>query len=183
MTEKIFLNQIHKRLSIISVGASALRNQGSSGIIKIAREYFYEININEFINSLDNEDVYNNFLDKHTTNLVSKFPENGKSWGGARKGINLFLREVVYNKFFSDYYQLPTQYNEFNQKIKFLEVPLDKDVATGIYEETELVLPRWNSIKDLTPNLSKQYQIAALKIAAKGNFAKVNLDLKYWRRE
>ena len=183
MKEKAFLDQIHKRLSIISVGASALRNQGASGIIKIAREYFYTIDIDEFINSLDNEDIYSNFLNKHTGMLVSNFPEDGKSWGGARKGLNLFLREIVYNKFFSNYYALSTQFNEFNQKIKFLEVPLDKDVATGIYAESEVNLPKWNSIKSLTPDVSKQYQIAAQGIAKKENFAKVNLDLRYWRKE
>ncbi|MDH6253378.1 hypothetical protein M2347_003105 [Chryseobacterium sp. H1D6B] len=40
MKESEFLLQIHKRISIISFGASALRNQGASGIIKIARDYF-----------------------------------------------------------------------------------------------------------------------------------------------
>lgn len=182
MNEKTFLNSVRKRLSIISVGASALRNQGASGIIKIAREYFYAIDIDEFINSLDNEDIYSNFLNKHTDILVLNFPENGKSWGGARKGLNLFLREIVYNKFFSDYYKLPTQYNEFNQKIKFLEVPLDKDVATGIFAESAMGLPKWASIKSLSPHISKVYQNAAQIIAQEENFARVNLDLRYWRK-
>lgn len=183
MREKAFLNIIHKRLSIISVGASALRNQGASGIIKIAREYFYTIDIEEFMCCLDSKEVFCNFLDKHTDNLVANFPESGRSWGGARKGLNLFLREIVYNKFFSDYYGLPTQFIEFNEKVKFLEVPLDKDVATGIFSESEVKLPKWTSIKSLTPNISKEYQNAAQVIAQKEGFAKVNLDLRCWRKE
>lgn len=183
MIEKAFLNQIHKRLSIISVGASALRNQGSPGLISVAREYFYNIDVDEFMSTLTNESMYNNFLEYHTDILVSKFPENGKSWGGARKGLNLFLREIVYNKFFSDHYGLPTHYNQFNEKIRFMEVPLDKDVATGIYGETGMDLPKWISIKSLNPDISRQYQHAALEIAQRENHARVSLDLRYWRRE
>ncbi len=183
MKENAFLNIIHKRLSIISVGASALRNQGASGIIKIAREYFYTIDIEEFMSCIDSKDVYSKFLNKHTDNLVSIFPENGRSWGGARKGLNLFFREVVYNKFFSDYFGLPTRITEFNEKVKFLEVPLDRDVATGIYSESEVTLPKWKSIKSLTPTISEEYQIVAQIIAEKENYAKVNLDLRYWRKE
>ncbi len=183
MTESNFLDSIHRRLLIISVGASALRNQGAPGIIKVARDYFYNIDIDKFINSLDEEGIFIEFLNYHTDTLLSYFPENCTSWGAARKGLNLFLREVVYNKFFSDYYRLPTNLDDFNEKIKFLEVPLDKDVATGIYNEKEIILPKWISIKTVTPNISEQYQSAAEILAKKENIAKLNLDLKYWRRE
>jgi hypothetical protein len=182
MTEKEFLKYIHKRLSTISVGASALRNQGASGIIKTARNYFYEIKIDDFIATIDNGNDYKKFLNTHTEKLVSKFPKEARSWGAARKGLNLFFREIVYNKFFSDYYKLPIEFTKFNDKIKYLEVPLDKDVATGIYNDTELNIPKWKSIKKLDLDLSEKYQNAAQEISKKINIAKVNLDLKYWRK-
>ncbi|SIS46978.1 hypothetical protein SAMN05421789_101411 [Kaistella chaponensis] len=181
MKQSEFLLQIHKRISIISVGASALRNQGASGIIKIARDYLYQIDINEFVNALETESSYKLFLNVHTKRLISNFPENGKSWGAARKGLNLFFREIVYNKFFSDQYNFPKDLLEFNKKFNFLEVPLDRDVALGIYNETDMILPKWKSIKTLTQDISDLYQGAAHKIAKKEKTAKVNLDLKYWR--
>jgi hypothetical protein len=181
MKESEFLRQIHKRISIISVGASALRNQGASGIIKIARDYFYQININEFVDALETESYYKLFLNEHTENLISNFPENGKSWGAARKGLNLFFREIIYNKFFSDRYGFPKDFFEFNKKFKFLEVPLDRDVALGIYYETDMLLPKWRSIKTLAQEGSDLYQKAAQKIAENEKTARVNLDLKYWR--
>lgn len=149
--EKIFLDKIHKRLSIVSVGASALRNQGSSGIVKIARNYFYTISIDEFISSVNNQDIYILFLNSHTNNLLKKFPKEAQSWGAARKGLNLFFREIIYNKFFSDFYNLPKEIDGFNETFKFLEVPLDLDVATGIYNNRINDLPKWTSIKRLTP--------------------------------
>jgi len=182
MKESEFLLQIHKRISIISVGASALRNQGASGIIKIARDYFYQININEFVNALETESSYNLFLNEHTESLIFSFPENGKSWGAARKGLNLFFREIAYNKFFSDFYDFPRNLAEFNKKFNFLEVPLDRDVALGIFNETDMILPKWKSIKTLTQESSDLYQVAANKIAQNEKIARVNLDLKYWRK-
>lgn len=181
MKESAFLLQIHKRISIISIGASALRNQGASGIIKIARDYFFQIDIDEFVSALETKSTYNLFLNEHTENLISNFPENGKSWGAARKGLNLFFREIAYNKFFSDYYDFPRDFVEFNEKFNFLEVPLDRDVALGIYNETDMNLPKWKSIKTLNQKSSDLYQVAANKIAESEKTARVNLDLKYWR--
>lgn len=181
MKDSTFLLQIHKRISIISVGASALRNQGASGIIKIARDYFFQIDIDEFVRALETKCTYNLFLNEHTEGLISNFPENGKSWGAARKGLNLFFREIAYNKFFSDYYDFPRDFVEFNEKFNFLEVPLDRDVALSIYNETDMILPKWKSIKTLTQESSDLYQVAANKIAESEKTARVNLDLKYWR--
>jgi len=56
---------------------------------------------------LETESYYKLFLNEHTKNLISNFPEKGKSWGAARKGLNLFFREIIYKKFFSDQYEFP----------------------------------------------------------------------------
>lgn len=183
MEQNEFLNKIHKRLSIVSVGASALRNQGASGIVEIARTYFYEsIVIAEFFDSLTTANKFIIFLDFHTEKLLQKFPVNGKSWGAARKGLNLFFRELVYNKFISDYYKLPTEINEFNKIIRHLEVPLDLDVATGIYKASNATIPKWKSIKELQRNKSEIYQKLALEIAENKQIARIHLDLLFWRQ-
>lgn len=187
MTEREFLKRNHRRIAQISVGASALRNQGASGIVEIARDYFYtSIPINTFFSKMKSHVAYREFLHFHTIELLQQFPKGGKSWGAARKGLNLFLRDIVYNKFFSDYYKLPTDYKGFNETIKHLEVPLDRDVAKGIQmvmkEKAKLPMLQWKSIKGLQPGVSDSYQLEALHIAERLKTARVNLDLKYWRQ-
>jgi hypothetical protein len=183
MTQNDFIDKIHKRLSIVSVGASALRNQGASGIVDIARDYFYQsISLDDYIGKLSNPDRFAKFLDDHTQKLLKVFPADGKSWGAARKGLNLFFREAVYNKFISDHYKLPTDLTVFNKLIRQLEVPLDFDVATGIYKDKNGTIPKWISIKKLTKDVSDIYQKEALAIADSKKVARVHLDLIYWRQ-
>ena len=58
---------------------------------------FFNIDIDEFINALEIENIYNNFSDKHTKNLVSNFPENAKSWVGARKKFKFVFKRSLRN--------------------------------------------------------------------------------------
>lgn len=182
MTEQQFYQLLHRRLSQIAVGASAIRNQGSSGLIKILRQYFEtKIELDIFIESLVEETKYSDFLNEHTSKILLLFPDKAQSWGAARKGLNLFLREIVYSNFFSHRFSLPDNFEQFNQVVKFMEVPLDKDVANGLISDSNGQLPRWVNIKNLTHTLSDIYQNQAAIIAEKENVARVNLDLKYWR--
>lgn len=182
MTEQKFFQLLHRRLSQISVGASAIRNQGAGGLIDTLRNYFEtNIDLEEFITYLPTQNLFNDFLNQHTVNILTSFPDNAQSWGAARKGLNLFFREIVYSKFFSHRFSLPDNFNEFNLLIQYLEVPLDREVANGISADTNQQLPRWTGIRHLTPQISEQYQNQARIIATQENIAKVNLDLKYWR--
>jgi len=182
MNQNKLIKQVHRRIAQVSVGSSAIRNQGSGGLIKICHDYFEKsIDLKEFGAKIRNNG-YPEYLDNCTHQLLSLFPEEGKSWGAARKGLNLFFREVVYNKYLADYLNIPNEYSENLERIKQLEVPLDKDVATGlikIYDE----LPKWKSIKVLQPEESKLYQKFALIYAERQNIARVHLDLEFWRKE
>lgn len=182
MTEQQFYQLLHRRLSQIAIGASAIRNQGSGGLIKILRHYFEtKVNLEHFIKSLLDEIEYRRFLDEHTSQVLTLFPDTAQSWGAARKGLNLFLREIIYSKFFSHHFSLPDNFAEFNRLVKFMEVPLDKYVADGLISDSNGQLPKWINIKHLTPSLSETYQSQAFIIATQENVARVNLDLKYWR--
>lgn len=182
LTETEFLDNVRRRLAIVSVGASTLRNQGAAGIVDKARDYFTDkIKIADFFTVLPDPAAFDNYLDLHTANLVLTFAEGGQSWGAARKGLNLFFREVVYNRFLADHYKLPANFADYNYAIKNLEVPLDKGVGTNIQSQKPY-LPIWVSIKLLQKPISDQYQRAAQELADKDNIAKVHLDLKYWRQ-
>lgn len=151
-------------------------------MIKILRDYFeYEIDLSQFISALKDKIIYENFLNDHTQEILRRFADRSQSWGAARKGLNLFLREVVYNKFMAEKFLLPIDFIEFNDFIKSMEVPLDRDVANGLIYDSRGVLPKWTSIKDINEERSILFQNTAYEIAKNKNIARVNLDLIYWR--
>lgn len=182
MEKDEFLRQVHRRVAQTSVGPSAIRNQGASGLITISRSYFEKnINLSEFREKLI-KDSYIDYLDKLTTDLRNRFPDGGKSWGAARKGLNLFFRDVVYNKYLADSLNIPTDYKENLKALRYLEVPLDRDVATGL-NKTFGDLPKWRTIKELNEKQSKLFQDRALIYADNKGIARVHLDLEFWRND
>ena len=188
MKQEEFIKNIHRRLASIAVGGSALRNQGASGLVSTARNYFEKsIFLEEFFKNLQSENEFQDYLNKHTCILKMEFPEGAQNWGASRKSLNLFFRELVYNKFIYEYYKIPIGLNDFNKVIRHLEVPLDLDVSTGIFKDFKILelnnnLKKWKSIKELTFDTSSLYQNAALKIADDKKIARVHLDLIYWRQ-
>ena len=182
MKHKDFILNIHKRLAEISIGASSLRNQGAPKVIEISRNYMINnIKLSKLFERLADEEMFLKFLNYHTGKLKNKYPEKGKNWGTARKALNLFFREVVYNKFLSDKFGLSKNLKKYNLNIRNLEVPLDDDVAKGISNDSKKALPKWETIKNLTSKFSKKYQKEAKEIAKYKGIARIHLDLLYWR--
>lgn len=182
MKQNTFLDKNRKRLSTVCVGPSTLRGQGGQ-ILQVSRNYFYTISLNDFFKNLPHPDKFNRFLDKHTDALLQEFRKNGcNSFGAARKGLNLYFRDVVYNKFISDYYNLPKDLNDLNDTIKHLEVPLDSFVGNGIYNNAESLVPKWKTIIGLTKAQSDIFQNAALTIAKRNKISRVHLDLLFWNQ-
>lgn len=182
MTQDDFYTKLQRRIAQMAVGTSSLRNQGGSGLIKICRDYFEQkIELDEFFEVLPDETKFIEFLNNHTNELVKLFPETAKSWGAARKGLNLFLRDIAYNKYFADKYKIPSALKSNNEALKNLEVPLDKDVATGLEKHYDTSLPKWKGIKHLKPDDSKIFQQKAQELGKKKSIARVHLDLEFWR--
>jgi hypothetical protein len=160
--EKNFIDQVRKRIAEISVGSSAIRNQGGPGLIKISRRFFYKkIDLKEFRRELPKK-TYTDYLDRLTKELVTRYPSGAKSWGAARKGLNLYFREVAYNHYLANHLKLSVDYQQNLKILKNLEVPLDKDVATGLIEKCK-GLPEWISIKKLK-NSSKKLKNMLTKL-------------------
>lgn len=172
---KAFLRTIHNRTAEAAVGPSALRNQGASGVIRVAREYFKRMDLRKF--SVSNERDFVRKLDTACDELRKKFPKGARNWGAARKALNLFLRDALYNTFLCKHYHL--------EKIEpWLEIPLDQYVAAGIHEDYYGDdLPKWDGIKHLTPENSMAFQRAAKFVAQGKGIARIHLDLLYWRTE
>jgi len=173
MNKKQLLKLFQHRVSELAVGSSALRNQGAKEVIKISRVYFDSLNLTSFVKQ--NEIDFKKRLNSATKRLVNRLPEGAKNWGTARKALNLFLRDVLYNSYLSKNYS-------FRKIEKYLEVPLDSFVIKGIKNDSKgNSLPKWKGIKYLKSEDSKIFQSKAKEIAKGKEIAKVHLDLLYWR--
>ena len=178
---KDIISAMHRRIAQVAIGSSSLRNQGAPGVVECCREYMYEqIDLKLFVRALAKEKTFQRWLDKHTIALVAKLPKHAKRWGAARKAINLFLRDVCYNTLLAQHIGLPNNVLPFNKAIQWLELPLDKDVAKGLRKEYS-TLPKWPGIRYVKPEISEEYQTAALDWAKKQRTARVHLDLALWR--
>ena len=185
MEKAEFYKILHRRIAQTTISAQAMRKQGPPKMVEVCRHYLeMEISIEEFFECLPDEELYLKFLDRHTDRLRKSFPLGGRqNWGAARKAINLFLREIVYNNYFAILYKLPVSYHRNNLHIRNLEVPLDSHVAKGIIKDAKKTDLKWISIKSLDKNKSTTFQAQAQAIAKKENIARIYLDIKYWRSE
>jgi hypothetical protein len=121
-------------------------------------------------------------LDYHTERLQRAFPYKCRgNFGAARKTLNLFFREIIYNKYLSDRFNLPKEYKKNVEVIRWLEVPLDSHVALGIKRDYPELPLKWRSIKRLRAEESDLYQKCALEIADEMGTARIHLDILYWR--
>jgi hypothetical protein len=173
-----FLRLLQDNAAEISVGPSSLRNQGAKGVLAATRLFFKEIDL-AAVGTLGSRE-WSEWLDRETDRLRLSFPRGAqKSWGGARKALNLFVRTCLYNSYLSKAYGL--------QRIEpFLEIPLDKDVALGLAREAAKrghELRRFQTIKGLLKADSEAYQAFATKLARELGLRRVHLDLVFWRRE
>jgi hypothetical protein len=167
------LQLIQEWIAKTSITASSLRNQGSAGVHSVAREYLARLPLSE-LKGMDARG-FEEFLDSHTARLTRQLPENARHWGAARKALNLFLRDALYNSYLCAAYDL--------QRCEcFMEIPLDSQVAQALRKRRGASpLPRWPGIKHLTPQVSEEYQSRAAEIAAEYGSAKVHLDIVFWR--
>jgi hypothetical protein len=171
-----FLEILKFRLAEIAVGPSALRNQGAPGVIAAARCFLKVLDLGSFV--VSEESDFLSRLDEETTALQAVLPAGTQHWGGARKALNLFLRDALYCSDMASHYRL--------QAIRtWLEVPLDRYVAQGLrrYQHLSADLPRWVGIKHLRPQESCQYQRVASAVAREEGVARVDLDVIFWRAE
>jgi len=170
-----FLTSVQRFVAITAVGASALRNQGGSGVIEAAHHFLLDCDLAEFVRPTEEE--FKTELDKQTVSLQQAFPEGTRHWGAARKALNIFLRDALYNRFLAEKYKLPSIEN-------WLEVPLDSRVAGRLIEEDqERNLPPWPGLKRLTPSISAQFQSFAGGKAKERTLARVHLDVYLWPKE
>jgi hypothetical protein len=183
MTTDEFYKHLQRRLAQTTIGAPALRGQGG-GLVAICRTYCeHRIQPEIFFRCLKSEPLFKGFLNRHTHQLMRKFPQECRdNFGAARKALNLFFRELAYNKYFCDYYHLSADPPKNHCELAWLEIPLDSHVASAIHERFPNLPLRWNSIRRLTKRQNKIYQEHAQFIALSEGVARIHLDMVFWRR-
>src|SRR5262249_19224548 len=82
---------------------------------------------------------FHDALDEETLKLKRRI----RSWGLARKVLNIFLRGCLYNAYLREHYHL-------DRAEPWFEIPLDKIVAVRLQEACKRFdganLPRWHTV-------------------------------------
>ncbi|MBI4680926.1 MAG: hypothetical protein HY753_06920 [Nitrospirae bacterium] len=172
MDRNDFIPNMQKFTSISAVGVSALRGQGV-GVLKKTQEYLGELDLSILKDINTHEDIIS-WLDKQTEKILDCMPLMNRPWGAARKALNLFLRDCLYNKYLCQEYKMERLEN-------WLEIPLDSLVAKGLREKAEKgLLPKWPGLKHLKKKISDQYQDIAQSFADINEIARVHMDVALW---
>ncbi len=174
-----FENDLLLNLTRRAVGTSAMRNQGAKGLIESIQSFLAAIPLTK-LSALRTELDFVKWLEQQTVDLKDEYNEKyGLEWGTARKALNLWLRDIVYNHHLRAKYHL--------QKLEpWLEVPLDSHTGKFIRERTGPKPERWTTVKGLQPDVSRTYQNSAKEIVTRKEYSylkhRVHLDLIAWRK-
>ena len=170
-----FYKDMQRYIAVTTIGPSSLRNQGSVGVIKAAQGYLAKIDLEGFC--AKDERTFLNALDAATEDLRRKLPRGAQNWGAARKGCNLFLRDICYNRYLCKRYRL-------EKSEEWMELPLDGLVANALKRVGPRGgLPQWPGLNRLTPEISAKYQRFAKVVAAEQGISRVHLDMRLWTSE
>jgi len=173
--DKEILKLMQRYVANIAISGSTLRNQGAEGVAKTARAFLAELDLSVFCRIEPHQ--YSEQLDNWTEELKKRLPEGARSWGTARKALNVFLVQVFMNKYFAKEYGL-TKFSDV------LETPLDSQATSKLRKLAGRgQLPRWDSIKRLKSKDSLRYQEFASVYAKKQGISRACIDIMLWRVE
>ena len=174
-----FIQLIQYKVAISSISINSVRNYGK-GVLKIIHDFLKNLNLKEIPKSKEDFVVWLNKTTDELCSELNKYSEldryKTEFWGLARKALNLFLRDVFYNRYLYEKFSLA--------RLEYwLEIPLDNIVAKRLYKESKLLekfLPKWCSLISLNSETNKAYQDFAQILAQKLGIARVHLDLYFW---
>lgn len=171
------LSLYQERLSRITVTSSSARGQ-PVGTIVAAQNYLSRVDLST-LGKLNDSADFETVLGQWTTSLCRRLET--KSWGHARKFLNIFLYMC------SRDFEIRKQYR-LNRFDKVLEIPLDRHVAEGLVAFERCVAHggrtklTWTTIGALDEQKNAAFQAIASMLARQLNLHRAELDLKLWRR-
>jgi hypothetical protein len=171
MKPKDFITTLQRKVAFTAVGPSALRGQGK-GVLRASQDFLSQMSLARVPRS--SEKRFQLWLDRQTELILDSLPIKNRPWGAARKAINLFLRDALYNQYLSKEFK-------FQSIESWLEIPLDSAVAKGLkFQSNQGELPRWPGLKNLKSHISEGFQLFALKQANLKGLARIHLDMYLW---
>lgn len=139
-----FTEAVEARTARVAVSASAARGQGI-GVVRAGRDFLSKLSLAQFAERRPTR--FAQTLERQTNSLCSALPKGCRSWGLARKLINIFLRDALYTTYLVREYGLLIAEPH-------LEIPLDSITAKRLRAEAgPHNLPRWVGVKHLTPGV------------------------------
>ena len=171
-TKQEFCKSIQRLESFIAIGASTVRNQGAPGVVEAARNFLSEMDLSPF--GTTNQDDFAATLERETKALQKALPKPAASWGLARKALNVFLRNCLYNHYLRREFRL-------NRAELLFELPLDSLAVKALKREFKRrSLPTWRGIKGLSSCDSEKFQEYASRLASSRGYARVHLDAEFF---
>ncbi|HEX4608723.1 MAG TPA: hypothetical protein VH092_11020 [Urbifossiella sp.] len=166
------IKAIQARTAAVAISPSTVRGQGEGGVVDAAREFLTELDLHRF--GVGDAETFRAALREATNELKAAFPAKARSWGLARKCLNIFLRDALYTCYLRDEYDLALAE-------EWYELPLDSVVVKAMKKKApRRSLPQWLGVKHLTPDDSTKYQVYALTLAEKMGITRAHLDTYLW---
>ncbi len=173
---KRFVSELQWHQARVSITVSTVRSQGA-GTGEIARRFLAEeLEISRLRGP--SERAYLVRLDEATEALRNRLKGKARTFGLARKLLNIYIRDCVYSRILCAHHRL--------ESIEpFLELPLDGIVGRALVRAARergqfRRLPKWTSIRALSREDSDAYQAFAIELAAERSLARVHLDVAIW---
>ena len=157
---------IQRREAFAAILPSTVRNPGASGVVEAARKFLSQMDLRPF--GTKSKAAFTASLEKETEALQKALPKKASTWGLARKALNIFLRNCLYNHYLRTTFHL-------DHAEPFFELPLDSLVAKALRDRDEH-LPSWRGVKRLEPCDSAKFQTYAARLARPKGYARVHLD-------
>ncbi|MDW7762062.1 MAG: hypothetical protein SCM96_15655 [Acidobacteriota bacterium] len=163
------LQAFQSRTARISVGASTVRGRGNAGVVAAARRHLRQLDLSMF-----GQPQFFDNLNVATIALRDSLPSGARHWGLARKVLNIFLRDCLYNTYLDAAFGL-------SKNLAYFEIPLDGITAVHLKRAAGRgMLPAWPGVKHLAEPLSVRYQEAATAEAGRRGIPRVHLDAIWW---
>ena len=166
-----FVGRVQRKVALSAVAPSMLRGQGR-GLVGCAHGFLAALSLQRIPRS--SERRFMAWLDRQTRALDEAFPSRSRRWAAARKVINIFLRDALYNRYLNRAFRLsPVE--------PWLEVPLDGLVAARLKKlAARGTLPRWQGLKRATREECGAFQQFAQEAAETMGVERVHLDIYLW---
>jgi len=163
------INALTSRVARIAVGPSVVR-RSPEGTVSAARALLRAVDLSEFGTS--DAETFAAALDKWTNAMKRSLPGHAR-WGLARKLVNIFLRDAVYNVHLRSAYRL-------DRCESLCELPMDSIVAHQLSSASIKKMPKWEGVNALGRPENALFQNAASEVAATVGVHRLHLDSFWW---